>query len=111
MKCVKFGMEWYGGSTVLAPKSMTINFDGDRMSDNEFVGMTYTRALLENFSEVDLRQAESALNKHINGLRAKNKRALDFEVELCYVQDEMNRRAAMEAAAAAWAKKNGIREL
>lgn len=77
------------------------------MNEIEFVGTTYTRALLENFTETDLRQAESALNKHINTLRAKSRKTFEFEVELCYVQDEMNRRASMAAAAAAWSEKHG----
>lgn len=83
--------------------------DGDRMNEFEYVGTTYNRAFLENLPETDLRQAESALNKHINALRAKSRKTHEFEVELCYIQDEMNRRAAMAAAATAWAEKNGIR--
>jgi hypothetical protein len=77
------------------------------MNEYEFVGMTYTRALLETFTEPALCQAEVALNKHINSLRSKSRKTYEFEVELCYVQDEMNRRAAMAAAAAAWAEKQG----
>ena len=83
--------------------------DGDRMNEFEYVGTTYTRSMLESLPENDLRQAESALNKHINALRSKSRKTYDLEVELCYIQDEMNRRAAMAAAAAAWAEKNGVR--
>lgn len=84
--------------------------DGDRMNEIEFVGTTFTRVILENLPENELRQAESSLNKHINTLRAKSRKTHDFEVELCYIQDEMNRRAAMTAAAVAWAEKSGARE-
>lgn len=76
--------------------------DGDRMSENEFIGTTYTRSLLETMSESDLKQAEGAVNRHINALRSKNRKTHEYEIELCYIQDEMNRRAA----AAAWAHKN-----
>lgn len=72
------------------------------MTENEFVGITYTRSMLETMSESDLKQAESAVNRHINALRSKNRKTHEFEIELCYIQDEMNRRAAI----AAWAHKS-----
>lgn len=79
------------------------------MNESDYVGTTFTREFLETLPETDLRQAESTLNKHINALRAKSRKTYEFEVELCYVQDELNRREAMAAASAAWAEKNGNR--
>ena len=55
----------------------------------------YTRDLLEVLPENDLKLAEREMNKHINTLRARSKKTHEYEVELCYIQDEINRRAAV----------------
>jgi hypothetical protein len=61
---------------------------------DDIVGRRYNRAFLETLSETEVRLSERALIRHINSLRSKSKDAYDFEVELCYVQDEINRRTA-----------------
>jgi hypothetical protein len=67
-------------------RERNIREESDNM--NELIGMMYTRDLLQELSDSDLRQAESA----VNSLRAKNKKTYEYEIELCYIQDEINRR-------------------
>jgi hypothetical protein len=57
----------------------------------------YTRDLLVTLSEADVRQAEKDLKKEISAVRARNRGTYDLEIELCYVQDEINRRDAVSA--------------
>ena len=71
-------------------RERNIREESDNM--NELIGTMYTRDLLQDLSDSDLRQAESAVNKHINSLRAKNKKTYEYEIEMCYIQDEINRR-------------------
>lgn len=59
---------------------------------DDIVTRRYTREFLESLSETEVRLSERALIRHINSLRAKSRATRDFEVELCYVQDEINRR-------------------
>jgi hypothetical protein len=61
---------------------------------DDIVGRRYNRAFLETLSETEVRLSERALIRHINALRSKSKDTYEFEVELCYVQDEINRRGA-----------------
>ncbi len=76
-----------------AASGSTVNRHGDEDDTLDFVNMCFNRALLESLSDHDLKTSERSLNKHINNLRAKNERTYSFEVELCYVQDEISRRA------------------
>ena len=64
---------------------------------SDLVQRKYTREMLTALSDAELKASEKELVKHINGLRAKNKSTHSFEIELCYVQDEVNRRAAVSA--------------
>jgi hypothetical protein len=69
----------------------------NRLTDEEdtfeFVNVCYTRTLLESLSDHDLKTSERSLNKHINSLRSKNEKTHKYEVELCYIQDEIARRS------------------
>lgn len=58
----------------------------------DIVMRRYTRAFLETLSETEVRLSERALIRHINTMRSKSRPTHEFEVELCYVQDEINRR-------------------
>lgn len=60
---------------------------------DDIVTRRYTRAFLETLSETEVRLSERALIRHINSLRSKSRDSFEFEIELCYVQDEINRRA------------------
>lgn len=71
----------------------TSNFHGDEEENFEFLNVCFTRSLLESLSDHDLKSSERSLNKHINSLRSKNEKTHKYEVELCYVQDEISRRA------------------
>lgn len=91
------------------------NTNRDRHQDNDDVvvdntydvtGQTYTRQSLEALSEGELGHVETSMIRHINSLRSKGKKTYPYEVELCYVQDEINRRADMAAAAAEYAKRH-----
>ena len=73
---------------------------------DDIISRRYTRELLESLSETEVQLTERAMVRHINALRSASKSTGDFEVELCYIQDEINRRAAMAAAAAEYAKRN-----
>lgn len=57
----------------------------------------YTRDVLVTLSEADVRQAEKDLKKEIGAARSSNRNTYDLEIELCYVQDEINRRDAVSA--------------
>lgn len=59
--------------------------------------LQYTRDVLVTLSEADIRQAEKDLKKEISAVRARNRGTYDLEIELCYVQDEINRREAVSA--------------
>ena len=91
------------------------NANRDQHQDNDDVavgntydvlGQTYTRQTLEALSEGELGHIEASMIRHINSLRAKGKKTYPYEVELCYVQDEINRRADMAAAATEYAKRH-----
>jgi hypothetical protein len=56
------------------------------------LGTRYTRQLLEGLSDQELRATERILKDHIRVLRKTSNSSKDFEIELCYVQDEINRR-------------------
>lgn len=71
----------------------TSNRHTDEEDNFEFVNVCFNRALLESLSDHDLKSSERSLNKHINNLRSKNEKTHKYEVELCYVQDEISRRA------------------
>lgn len=61
---------------------------------DDIVMRHYTRQLLETLSETEVKLTERALIRHINSLRSNSMPTYDFEVELCYVQDEIQRRRA-----------------
>lgn len=61
---------------------------------DDILARTYTRQLLETLSETEVKLSERALIRHINALRASAAPTHQFEVELCYIQDEINRRKA-----------------
>ncbi len=65
--------------------------------NSSFTRQQYTRDFLVTLSEADIRQAEKDLKKEISAVRARNKGTYDLEIELCYVQDEINRRDAVSA--------------
>lgn len=67
------------------------------MESSDLINRKYTRELLVSLSDAELKASEKEMNKHINGLRSKNKSTHSFEIELCYIQDELNRRAALSA--------------
>ena len=71
----------------------TSNRHTDEEDSFEFVNTCFTRDVLEGLSDHDLKASERTLNKQINSLRAKNEKTHKYEVELCYVQDEISRRA------------------
>lgn len=74
------------------------DFEGSVDHDsNEFSRGQYTRDILQTLSETDVRQAEKDLKREISAVRARNKNTYDLEIELCYVQDEINRREAVSA--------------
>jgi len=58
----------------------------------DLVSRVYNRELLETLSETEVQLSERALIRHIAMLRASSRRTRMFEIELCYVQDEINRR-------------------
>lgn len=60
----------------------------------DLVSRVYTRELLETLSDTEVQLSERALVRHISVLRSNSNRTRLFEVELCYVQDEINRRRA-----------------
>lgn len=60
----------------------------------DLVSRVYTRELLETLSDTEVQLSERALVRHISVLRSNSRRTRLFEVELCYVQDEINRRRA-----------------
>lgn len=75
---------------------------------DDIIGRRYTRAFLETLPETEVRLSERALIRHINSLRSKSRDTYDFEVELCYVQDEINRRnTASEIASRLLSGDNG----
>jgi len=61
---------------------------------DDLVSRVYTRELLETLSDTEVQLSERALIRHISVLRSNSKRTRLFEVELCYVQDEISRRRA-----------------
>jgi len=61
----------------------------------DVISQVYTRRFLETLSDQALRGAEKTMNKHINALRSRSERTHSYEVELCYIQDEINRRASI----------------
>ena len=68
------------------------NSDSDDDAGFDVINQTYTRRFLETLSDQALRGAERAMCRHINALRSRSERTYTFEVELCYIQDEINRR-------------------
>ena len=66
----------------------------------DLVSRVYTRELLETLSETEVQLSERALIRHISMLRSSSRQTRMFEVELCYVQDEINRRRVSRAVQA-----------
>lgn len=59
---------------------------------DDLIGRRYTREFLETLSETEVRLSERALIRHINALRSCGQPSYSHEIELCHVQDEINRR-------------------
>ena len=59
---------------------------------DDLIARRYTREFLETLSETEVSLSERALIRHINSLRSSGHASRDFEIELCYIQDEINRR-------------------
>jgi hypothetical protein len=72
-------------------------FDSTDTDTSAVVRTQYTRDLLVNLSESEVRQAEKDIKKEISAQRSRNRDAYELEIELCYVQDEINRRDAVSA--------------
>lgn len=67
----------------------------DRDEFSNVLETRYTRALLEAMTDPELRQAERVLNRHIRQYRGKSRSTKEYEIELCYVQDEISRRKSV----------------
>lgn len=61
---------------------------------DDILARQYTRQLLETLSETEVKLSERAMTRYINTLRSNGMPTYQFEVELCYIQDEINRRRA-----------------
>jgi len=61
---------------------------------DDILARQYTRQLLETLSETEVKLSERAMIRYINTLRSNSMPTYQFEVELCYIQDEINRRRA-----------------
>lgn len=61
---------------------------------DDILARQYTRQLLETLSETEVKLSERAMIRYINTLRSNGMQTYQFEVELCYIQDEINRRRA-----------------
>lgn len=61
---------------------------------DDILARQYTRQLLETLSETEVKLSERAMIRYINTLRSNGMPTYQFEVELCYIQDEINRRRA-----------------
>jgi len=61
---------------------------------DDILARQYTRQLLETLSETEVKLSERAMIRYINTLRSSGMQTYQFEVELCYIQDEINRRRA-----------------
>ena len=61
---------------------------------DDILARQYTRQLLETLSETEVKLSERAMTRYINTLRSNGAPTYQFEVELCYIQDEINRRRA-----------------
>ena len=72
-------------------------FDSSDSDTSASVRTQYTRDLLVNLSESEVRQAEKDIKKEISAQRSRSRETYDLEIELCYVQDEINRRDAVSA--------------
>ena len=72
-------------------------FDSSDSDTSAAVRTQYTRDLLVNLSESEVRQAEKDIKKEISSQRSRSRETYDLEIELCYVQDEINRRDAVSA--------------
>ena len=70
----------------------------------DLVSRVYTRELLETLSETEVQLSERALIRHISMLRSNSRPTRLFEVELCYVQDEIKRRRAYSQSRAVQAE-------
>jgi hypothetical protein len=74
------------------------DFEDSVDQDNSgFSHRQYTRDTLQTLSENEVRQAEKDLKREISSVRSRNKNTYELEIELCYVQDEINRRDAVSA--------------
>lgn len=61
---------------------------------DDILARQYTRQLLETLSETEVKLSERAMIRYINTLRSNSMQTHQFEVELCYIQDEIQRRRA-----------------
>ena len=61
---------------------------------DDILARQYTRQLLETLSETEVKLSERAMIRYINTLRSNSMQTYPFEVELCYIQDEIQRRRA-----------------
>lgn len=61
---------------------------------DDILARQYTRQLLETLSETEVKLSERAMIRYINTLRSNAMPTYQFEVELCYIQDEIQRRKA-----------------
>lgn len=61
---------------------------------DDIITRRYTRQFLETLPETEVKLSERALTRYINSLRSNGASTYEFEVELCYVQDEIQRRKA-----------------
>lgn len=72
-------------------------FDSVDSDSSTSIRTQFTRDLLVTLSESDVRQAEKDLKREISSQRSRNRETYNLEIELCYVQDEINRRDAVSA--------------
>lgn len=76
---------------------------GESQVNTEEYEVRYTRDILQAMSDKDLISAEKTIERTISSVRRSKGKAYSYEVELCYIQDELFRRASMKAAAESYA--------
>ena len=92
---------------IMISSNKTSTNSDDRGIDmyNESASIQFTRETLSNLTEVSLREVERRMDRQINSRRRRREASYDIEIEMCYVQDEINRREATEKAALAYERR------